>query len=119
MLKLKLFNHGRGQSIVPPFYPHGPHSLFLATHMEPPGRRYKTSPKWGIKPPPTPVLATFDPWGGLLPPGCGFIPLLGGVGLSPHRGGFIHAKGCFYPPIGSFFWGGLLPIWGGFVPPFP
>ena len=57
------------------------------------GRGYKITPKWGIKPPPTPVLAIFDPWGG-------FIPPYGGVGLSPHRGGFIPAKGWFYPPKG-------------------
>ena len=54
----------------------------------------KAPPNWGIKPPPTPVLAIFDPWGGFMPPGGGFIPPLG------HGGA------------------GLLPLWGGFVPAF-
>ena len=76
------------------------------------GCGFKPTPKWGIKPPPTPVLAIFDPWGGFMPPGGGFIPPFGGVGLSPHRGGFIPAKGWFYPPKGVV----LSPhwvIWGG------
>ena len=71
------------------------HGIFLLS-----GRGYKTTPQLGIKPPPTPVLAIFDPWGGFMPPGGGFIPPYGGVGLSPHRGGFIPAKGWFYPPKG-------------------
>ena len=61
-----------------------------------------------------------------MPLGGGFIPPFGGVGLSPHRGGFIPAKVWFYPPKGvvsspngSFGGGGgILPLWGGFVPPF-
>ena len=85
------------------------------------GRGYKTTPKWGITPPPTPVLAIFDPWGGFMPPGGGFIPPLGGVGLSP--GGLIPAKGRFNPPIGSLG-GGYCPfgvvlssLFGDFIPP--
>ena len=74
-----------------------------------PGRGYKTTPKWGIKPPPTPFLAIFDPWGGFMPPGGGFIPPFAGVGLSPHRGGFI-------PRFGH--WGGFITPLGWFYPPF-
>ena len=73
------------------------------------GRGYKTTPKWGIKPPPTPFLAIFDPWGGFMPPGGGFIPPFAGVGLSPHRGGFI-------PRFGH--WGGFITPLGWFYPPF-
>ena len=102
--------------------------LYLCPYASLFGRGYKTTPKWGIKPPPTPGLAIFDPWGGFMPPGGGFIPPFGGVGLSPHRGGFIPAKGWFYPPKGvilSFLKVGikppgvvlrvvLSPIWGWF-----
>ena len=73
------------------------------------GRGYKTTPKWGIKPPPTPFLAIFDPWGGFMPPWGGFIPPFAGVGLSPQRGGFI-------PPFGH--WGGFITPLGWFYPPF-
>ena len=73
------------------------------------GRGYKTTPKWGIKPPPTPFLAIFDPWGGFMPPWGGFIPPFAGVGLSPHRGGFI-------PLFGH--WGGFITPLGWFYPPF-
>ena len=73
------------------------------------GRGYKTTPKWGIKPPPTPFLAIFDPWGGFMPPGGGFIPPFAGVGLSPQRGGFI-------PRFGH--WGGFITPLGWFYPPF-
>ena len=89
------------------------------------GRGYKTTPKWGIEPPPTPFLAIFDPRGGFMPPRGGFIPPFGEVGLSPQRGGFIPAKGWFippngvvYPPIGSFFLGGGITPLGWFYPPF-
>ena len=73
------------------------------------GRGYKTTPKWGIKPPPTPFLAIFDPWGGFMPPGGGFIPPFAGVVLSPQRGGFI-------PPFGH--WGGFITPLGWFYPLF-
>ena len=73
------------------------------------GRGYKTTPKWGIKPPPTPFLAIFDPWGGFMPPGGGFIPPFAGVGLSP--------KGVVLSP--HLVIGGVLsPLWGGFIPHF-
>ena len=78
----------------------------------------------GMKPPPTPVLAIFDPWGGFMPPGGGFIPPFGGVGLSPHRGGLSPQRGWFYPPMGSFGGGGFAhlgwfcpSLFGDFIPP--
>ena len=59
------------------------------------GRGYKTTPKWGIKPPPTPFLAIFESRGGFVPPRGGFIPPFAGVVLSPHLviGGFYHPFG--------------------------
>ena len=102
------------------------------------GRGYKTIPKWGIKPPRTPLLAIFDLWGGFfcsvhphVTPGVlgtlwgGFMPP-GGV-LSPPfywGGGVIPSKGWFYPPKGVVLspplgdWGRVSPLWGGFIPPF-
>ena len=74
-----------------------------------PGCGSKTTPKWGIKPPPTPFLAIFDPWGGFMPPRGGFIPLFAGVGLSPHRGVLSP-----YLVIGRV----LSLLWGGFIPHF-
>ena len=62
-------------------------------------------PQMGDKTTPTPFLAIFDPWGGCMPPGGGFIPPFAGVGLSPQRGGFITpfghwvGSGWFYPPF--------------------
>ena len=44
-----------------------------------------------------------------MPPGGGFIPPFAGVGLSPHRGGFI-------PRFGH--WGGFITPLGWFYPPF-
>ena len=87
------------------------------------GHGYKTTPKWGIKPPPTPFFAIFDPWGGFMPPGGGCIPRYGGVGLSPQR--FYTRKGVvlspqgggFIPPIGSWGGGVITPL-GCFYPPF-
>ena len=58
----------------------------------------------GIKPPPTPFLAIFDPWGGFMPP-------FAGVGLSPQSGGFI-------PPFGHLEGGGVITPLGWFYPPF-
>ena len=102
------------------------------------GHGYKTSPKWGIKPPPTPFLAIFDPWGRFMPPRGALIPsfsggvcLLKGVVLSPQRGcfspqrgGFIPPTGWFYPPNWVIFFGGdhafgvvSSPLFGDFIPP--
>ena len=67
----------------------------------------------GIKPPPTPFLAIFDPWGGFMPPGGSFIPPFGGrAGLFPQRGGFIPPFGPCYHPFGMV----LSPIFGDFIP---
>ena len=72
---------------------------------------YRTTPKWGIKPPPTPFLAIFDPWGGFMPPRGGFIPTFAKVVLSAYRGGFI-------PLFGHWGGGGLSILSGGFIPHF-
>ena len=80
------------------------------------GREYKTTPKWGIKPPPTAFLAIFHPWGGFMPLGGDFVPSWGG-GVIPSKGwfypckgvGFSPPRGWFYPPIGSFWGGGVYP----------
>ena len=74
-----------------------------------PGLGYKTTPKLGIKPPPTPFLAIFDHWSGLMPPRGGFIPLFEGLVLSPQRGGFI-------PPLGHFGGGGITPLGWSYPP---
>ena len=75
------------------------------------GRGYKTTPKWGMKPPPTPFLAIFYPWCGFMPPGDGFIaPFLGG-GFYSQRCGFI-------PPFGHWGGGGGITPLGWFYPPF-
>ena len=83
------------------------------------GRGDKTTPKWGIKPPPTPFLAIFDPWGGFMPPGGGggVIPPFRGGGFIPSKGWFYpHKRGWFYSFIGSL--GGDVTPFGWFYPPF-
>ena len=78
----------------------------------------------GIKPPPNPLLAIFDPWGGFVPPGGGLILAKGwfyppkGVVLSPHW--VISGGGGGYCPFGvalSPLFGDFIPIgrWGGVV----
>ena len=84
----------------------------------------------GMKPQ-TSVLAILARWGGFMPFGGGFIPPFGSVSLTPHRGGFIPAKGWFYPskrvvlsPHWVFLLGGyhpfgvvLSPLFGDFIAP--
>ena len=72
----------------------------------------KTTPKWGINPPPTPFLAFLTPGVVLCHLGVFLSPLLGGGGLSPQRGGLsphwvfwggITLLGWFYPPFSVIF----------------
>ena len=57
------------------------------------GCGYTTTPKWGTKPPQTPLLAIFDLWGGFMPLGAGLIHPFWGLGLFPQWVGFIPAFG--------------------------
>ena len=99
-----------GKTLTPPM-DHGSMSRLmfgLTKATRSPGRGDKDTPKWGIKPPPTPSSAFFDPWGGFMPPGGGFIPPF-------CRGGFIPPfghLGRFYHPFGVV----LSPIFGDFIP---